>query len=118
MQLAAGDDGVVEHRSHRCRQRLGAVDEDQHGPGNVQGPVAQAHRQVGHQSGVLGRALHYSQSVPMPMPMPARWSTKFTPSTMSATKSSPESSPGQQGPPKKRRPGGRRRVGKWRRSAL
>ena len=49
--------------AHGRRQSLGAVDDDQQRPGHVEAPLSQADEQVGHQRGVLGRALHYSQRV-------------------------------------------------------
>jgi hypothetical protein len=42
--LAAGDDRVVEHVQERAAQRLGAVDDAQDRPGDIQAALAQPHQ--------------------------------------------------------------------------
>jgi hypothetical protein len=57
MQLAALNDGVIEHVGDRAPQRLGAVEDHQQRPGHLESAVAQAGQQVTHHGGVLGGAL-------------------------------------------------------------
>jgi hypothetical protein len=57
VQLAALNDGVIEHLGDRTAQRLGAVEHHQQRPGRVESAVAQAGQQVTHHGGVLGGAL-------------------------------------------------------------
>jgi hypothetical protein len=57
VQLAALDDGVVEHVVDRAAQGLGPVDDDQDRPCHVKAAVAQPGQQVAHDGGVLGGAL-------------------------------------------------------------
>jgi hypothetical protein len=73
MELAALDDGVVEHVAHRTSQRLGAVDHHQDGLGHLQPAVAQPGQQVGHRRGVLGGASASPSGTLVPsMVIPAR----------------------------------------------
>jgi hypothetical protein len=56
LELAAGDDGVVEHVLDRAGEGLGPVEDGQDRPGDVQAPFPQPDDQGGDQGGVLGRA--------------------------------------------------------------
>ena len=94
MELAALDDGVVEHVVDGTAQRAGAVDHDQDRPGSVQAALPQPDQQVGHHGGVLGRALGQRQDLGprisvMPSATTQQCSATRITSTMSATRSSP-----------------------------
>jgi hypothetical protein len=47
MQLAALNDGVIDHVGDRTAQGLGAVEHHQQRPGHLQAAVAQAGQQLG-----------------------------------------------------------------------
>jgi hypothetical protein len=61
--LAPGEHRVVEDVADGAAQRLGAVDDAQDRPGDVQAAVAQPDQQLAGQGGVLGGALHQRQRV-------------------------------------------------------
>jgi hypothetical protein len=61
VELAALDDGVVEHLGDGAARRLGVVDHDQDRPGDLQPRLPQADQQVTHHRGVLGGAFGQSQ---------------------------------------------------------
>ena len=81
--------------AHRRGERLGAVDDDQDGPGHVQAPVPQPDEQVGDDGGVLGRRPRPRRGAPWCRRCRcrgrrrSRCSAKCTPSTINATRSSP-----------------------------
>ena len=61
--LAPGQHRVVEHGGDRRRQRLGAVEDEQRGLGDVESPLAQAREQSLHHRRVLGVAFHEGEGV-------------------------------------------------------
>jgi len=61
VQLAALDDGLVEHVGGRAAQRLGTVDHHQDRAGDLQPALPEPSQQAGDHGGVLGGALGQGQ---------------------------------------------------------
>jgi hypothetical protein len=85
---------MVEDVGDRAAQRLGAVDDAQDRPGDIQAALAQPDQQLAGQGGVLGgpstRASGcLAPSIEMPRATTQVCSPKWTPSTSNATRSTP-----------------------------
>src|SRR3954471_20541723 len=94
VELAAADHWMVEHLLDGCGQGFGAVQDGQDRLGDVQAAVPQPNQQTPDQGGVLRRSLDHRAgmlgSVDLdPNATTHRWSAKWTPSIMIATRSSP-----------------------------
>ena len=63
MELAPGDDRVVEDGLHRAGERLGAIEDAQDRPGDTQSPVTEADQKAGDKRRVLGVALDHPEGV-------------------------------------------------------
>lgn len=71
VQLAAGDDRVVEDGLQRTGECLRAIENAEDRRGDAQSPLSQADQQIGDQPGVLGVALDHPEGVLDPVDVDA-----------------------------------------------